>query len=242
MISVLRKEINSFLDSLVAYVVIIVFLTGIGLLMWVFPETSVLEYGYADMDTLFSFGPYVFMFLIPAITMRTFAEERRAGTMELLLTKPLTDWQIILGKYFSAFLLVIFALVPTLIYYYSIYQLGQPEGNIDSAGVFGSYIGLVLLGGVFVAVGILASALASNQIVAFIIAVFLCFILYSGLGSFAAINDWGSLSLFLEQAGLLYHYEALGKGLVDSRNVVYLISVSIIMLAITRLIIGSRKW
>ncbi|MFA0962859.1 gliding motility-associated ABC transporter permease subunit GldF [Roseivirga sp. BDSF3-8] len=242
MISVLKKEIDSFLDSLVAYVVIVVFLTGIGLLMWVFPETSVLEYGYADMGTLFSYGPYVFMFLIPAITMRTFAEERRAGTMELLLTKPLSDWQIILGKYLSAFLLVFFAVLPTLIYYYSIYELGQPEGNVDSAGVFGSYLGLLLLGGVFAAIGIFSSALASNQIVAFIIAVFLCFLLYSGLGSFAAINDWGSLSYFLEQAGLLYHYQALGKGLVDSRNVIYLISVILLMLALTRLIIGSRKW
>lgn len=242
MIRVLKKELDSFLDSLVAYVVIVVFLTGIGLLMWVFPETSVLNYGYADMDTLFSFGPYVFMFLIPAITMRTFAEERRAGTMELLLTKPLSDWQIILGKYFSAFLLVIFAIIPTLIYYYSVYKLGQPEGNVDSAGVFGSYLGLLLLGGVFVAVGIFSSAVSGNQIVAFIIAVFLCFLLYSGLGSFAAINDWGSLSLLLEQAGLLYHYRALGKGLVDSRNVIYLISVIVLLLALTRLIIGTRKW
>src|ERR1700748_3868739 len=145
MLQVLSKEFNSFLNSLIAYMVIGVFLTAIGLLMWVFPETSVLEYGYADMDTLFSFGPYVFMFLIPAITMRSFAEEKKTGTMELLLTKPLSDWDIMLGKFMASFLLVIVALAPTVIYYYSVYQLGNPVGNIDTPGVIGSYVGLALL-------------------------------------------------------------------------------------------------
>ena len=131
MIEILKKELNGFLNSLIAYIVISVFLTGIGLLMWVFPETSVLEYGYADMETLFALGPYVFMFLIPAITMRMFAEEKKAGTIELLLTKPLTDWQIILGKYFSGFLLVLFALIPTLVYYYTIYQISIHVHQMD---------------------------------------------------------------------------------------------------------------
>jgi ABC-2 type transport system permease protein len=149
MIRVLTKEFNSFLNSLIAYVVIGVFLTGMGLLMWVFPETSVLDYGYADMDTLFSLGPYVFIFLIPAITMRSFAEERKSGTMELLLTKPLTDWDIILGKFLACFLLVLFALLPTVIYYFSVSALGNPAGNIDTPGVIGSYVGLALLAGVF---------------------------------------------------------------------------------------------
>ena len=169
MIQVLIKELNGFLNSFIAYIVISVFLTGIGLLMWVFPDTSVLEYGYADMETLFSLGPYVFMFLIPAITMRMFAEEKRSGTIELLLTKPLTDWQIILGKYFSGWLLVGFALAPTLIYYWSVRQLGDPVGNIDTAGVIGSYIGLILLGGLFTAIGMLSSLFTANQIVSFIV-------------------------------------------------------------------------
>ena len=141
MIQVIAKEFNAFLNSLIAYVVIGVFLSGMGLLMWVFPETSVLEYGYADMDTLFSLGPYIFIFLIPAITMRSFAEEKKSGTMELLLTKPLTDWDIILGKFFACFLLVLFALIPTFIYYFSISALGNPVGNMDTPGVVGSYIG-----------------------------------------------------------------------------------------------------
>lgn len=239
---VFSKELNTFLNSLIAYIVISVFLTGIGLLMWVFPETSVLEYGYADMETLFSFGPYVFMFLIPAITMRMFAEEKRGGTMELLLTKPLSDWQIIIGKYLSGWALVCFALVPTLIYYYSVYALGDPAGNIDTAGVIGSYVGLVLLGAVFTAVGILASAMSNNQIVSFIIAVFLCFLLYSGFDSLAAIDVWGRSSTILQQLGIVYHYNAMSKGLLDTRDIIYFISVIALMLLITRIILGSRRW
>src|SRR5688572_28344088 len=158
MLQVLSKEFNSFLNSLIAYIVIVVFLTGVGLLLWVFPETSVLDYGYADLFTLFSFGPYIFIFLIPAITMRSFAEEKKGGTMELLFTRPLTEWDIILGKYFACFLIVLLALLPTLIYFLSIYVLCSPVGNIDTPGVFGSYIGLALLGAVFCAVGIFASS------------------------------------------------------------------------------------
>lgn len=242
MLQVLGKEINTFLNSLIAYIVISVFLTGIGLLMWVFPETSVLEYGYADMNTLFTLGPYVFMFLVPAITMRMFAEEKRAGTLELLLTKPITDWQIILGKYFSGVFIVIVALLPTLIYYYSIYQLGNPVGNLDTAGIIGSYVGIVLLGAVFTAIGIFSSLISTNQIVSFIIAVFLCFLLYTGLGSIAAINDWGSWSMWLEQLGIVYHYRALSKGLLDTRNIIYLISLAAFLLMLTKLVLSSRRW
>lgn len=239
---ILSKELNTFLNSLIAYIVISVFLTGIGLLMWVFPDTSILEYGYADMETLFSFGPYVFMFLIPAITMRMFAEEKRGGTMELLLTKPLSDWQIIFGKYLSGWILVCFALLPTLIYYFSVYALGDPVGNVDTAGVIGSYVGLVLLGAVFTSVGIFASAVSNNQIVSFIIAVFLCFILYSGFNSLASIDVWGRSSTILEQLGILYHYNAMSKGLLDTRDIIYFMSVIAIMLLLTRIILGSRRW
>lgn len=242
MIHVLSREFNSFLNSLVAYVVIGVFLTAIGLLMWVFPETSVLRYGYADMETLFSLGPYVFIFLVPAITMRTFAEEAKGGTLELLLTKPLSDWDVILGKFFACFFLVILSLIPTLIYYFSVYRLGNPVGNIDTPGVMGSYIGLALLGAVFCAIGILASSLTSNQVVSFIVAAFLCFILFAGFESVSLLNVWSEQSLFIRELGLAYHYDALSKGLVDSRNVVYFGSVIALMLLITRIILGTRSW
>src|SRR5688500_1289529 len=199
MIEVLSKEFNSFLNSLIAYVVIGVFLTGIGLLMWVFPETSVLDYGYADMETLFTLGPYVFMFLIPAITMRSFAEESKGGTLELLLTKPLSDWDIILGKFFACFFLVLLSLLPTLIYYFSVYALGNPVGNIDTPGVMGSYIGLILLGAVFCAIGIFASSITNNQIVSFIFAAFLCYFLFGGFESLSLLNLWSANSLFIRE-------------------------------------------
>jgi len=242
MLPILYKEINSYLDSLIAYIVISVFLTVMGLLIWVFPETSVLNYGMAELETLFSFGPYVFMFLIPAITMRSFAEEKKGGTLELLLTRPVTNLEIILGKYLASFLLVIFSLIPTLIYYYSIYHLGNPVGNIDSAGVAGSYLGLTLLGGVFVGIGIFSSSLTENQIVAFVMSVFFCFILYSGFDSLASIDVWGRFSSLIDQLGLLRHYLALGKGLIDSRNVIYLLSVIVVMILATNLVLKSRKW
>lgn len=242
MIHVLSKEFNSFLNSLIAYVVIGVFLTAIGLLMWVFPETSVLDYGYADMETLFSLGPYVFIFLIPAITMRTFAEESRGGTLELLLTKPLSDWDIIIGKFLACFLLVILSLLPTVIYYYSLHALGNPPGNIDTPGVLGSYIGLSLLGAVFCSIGVFASSVSNNQIVSFIVAAFLSYLLFAGFESLSQLNVWSESTLFIRELGLAYHYDALSRGLVDSRNIVYFASVTAAMLLITRINVGSRSW
>jgi ABC-2 type transport system permease protein len=239
MIQVFAKEFNSFLNSLIAYMVIGVFLTGIGLLMWVFPDTSVLDYGFADMDTLFSMGPYVFIFLVPAITMKSFAEEKKLGTLELLLTKPLSDWDVVFGKFLAAFALVLLALAPTAIYYVSIYKLGNPVGNIDSAGVWGSYIGLSLLAMVFCAIGLLASSLTTNQIVSFILAAFLCFLIYTGFDSLAT---FGNNALLIKQLGILYHYDSLSKGLIDSRDVLYFISVTGFILVITKTVIGSRQW
>ena len=240
MIQVFSKEFNSFLNSLIAYIVIGAFLTGIGLLMWVFPETSVLDYGFADLDTLFSMGPYVFIFLIPAITMKSFAEEKKMGTLELLLTKPLSDWNVVLGKFLAAWALVFLALIPTVIYYYSVYRLGNPIGNIDSAGVMGSYIGLALLAMVFCSIGLLASSLTANQIVSFILAAFLCFIIYMGFDSLSSFG--GNSALVVKQVGILYHYESLSKGLIDSRDVIYFLSITGLILLTTKLVISSRQW
>ncbi len=242
MLTIFIKEVNNFLNSLIAYIVIGVFLTSIGLLMWVFPESSILEYGYADMGTLFTMGPYVFMFLVPAITMRMFAEEKRTGTAELLFTRPLTSFDIIGGKYLAGFFLVAFSLIPTVLYYVSVYYLGNPVGNLDTPGIIGSYIGLALLGGVFVSIGIFASAITENQVVSFILAVFLCFILYSGLSSIAGINVWGQFSYIMEQFSIIYHYGSLSKGLIDLRDIVYFLSVIAVMLLLTNLILNARKW
>lgn len=242
MLAILQKEINSFFNSVVGYLVIVVFLTGTGLFMWLFPETDVLNYGFATMETLFAMTPFVYLFLIPAITMRTFAEEKKSGTIELLLTRPLTDVQIIIGKYLSSWVLVFFSLLPTLIYYFSIVQLGTPKGNIDTAAVIGSYLGLFLLGGVFTAIGIFASSITDNQIIAFILAVFFCFIFYSGFSSLAQLNIWEGSAYLIGQLGIDFHYNAMSKGMIDSRNLLYFFSVIFLFLYLTYLTLRSRKW
>jgi len=241
MLTILNKEFNAFLNSAVAYVVLGVFLVATGLFVWVFPDSSILDYGFADLQTLFSLAPWLFLFLIPAITMRTFAEEKKAGTIELLLTRPLTDGQIIGGKYLACLLLALLALVPTLLYYFSVYRLGSPPGNIDSAATVGSYLGLAMLAAVFAAIGILASALTRDQIIAFLVAVVGCFLLYSGFDSLASLLD-GSAAYYVSQLGIAAHYRDLSKGLVDSRDVLYFLSVVVVVLQATRLVLRSRNW
>jgi len=242
MLQIFSKEFSSFLNSLIAYVVIGVFLLAVGLLMWVFPDSSVLDYGYADMSTLFSLGPYVLIFLIPAITMRSFSEEKKGGTMELLFTKPLTDWDIVMGKFLASFALVMLALLPTLVYYYSLYSLGNPKGNIDTPGVIGSYIGLAMLAATFCAIGVMASSLSANQIVAFIMAAFLCYLSFAAFDAISAFDVFGSGALGVKQLGLLFHYESMSRGLIDSRDLVYFASVIFLALSLTKLILGSRQW
>ncbi|MEZ4798327.1 MAG: gliding motility-associated ABC transporter permease subunit GldF [Flavobacteriales bacterium] len=243
MIALLKKEIKSFLNSLIGYVVIAVFLLITGLFMWIFPgDTNVLDMGFASLETLFYVSPWVFLFLIPAITMRTFAEEKKNGTIELLFTKPISDMQIILAKYFAGLILVIIALIPTLIYYLTVYQLGNPVGNIDSGGTWGSYIGLVFLAGAYVAIGIFASSISSNQIVAFLLGAVISFFMFTG---FQAIGDFkllGALDNFIIKLGINDHYVSLSKGLIDSRDIIYFVVLISIFLLLTRTILQSRKW
>jgi ABC-2 type transport system permease protein len=238
-LSILKKEITSYLSSLVAYVTIGVFLLVLGLFLWVFPESSILEYGYASLDSLFSTAPYLFMFLIPAITMRSLAEERKEGTFELLLTRPLTDWQIVLGKYFASLIIVFFALVPTLVYYYSVYTLGTPQGNIDTGGVIGSYIGLFLLGAGFVAIGLFASSISKNQIIAFTIAVFLCFFFYSGFDSLSQLLSLQSFGL--ENLGITEHYQSVSRGVLDTRDLVYFIILAGFFISLTLFVLIRQR-
>lgn len=242
MTQIFLREFNGFLNSLIGYLVVGVFLVSMGLLVWVFPETSVLDYGYADMGTLFTLGPYVFIFLVPAITMRSFAEEKKLGTLELLMTKPVTELDIVMGKFLASFLLLAAALLPTIIYYFALYQLGNPAGNIDTPGVIGSFIGMVLLGGVFCAAGILGSSLTTNQIVSFIIAAFFCFAMYTGFDASAGLFSDGETSLMIKQLGIQYHYESLSKGLIDSRDVVYFVSAAAMLLLCTKTVLSSRSW
>jgi ABC-2 type transport system permease protein len=210
--------------------------------MWVFPDYSILNSNYASLDQLFLIGPLVFMFLVPAVTMRSFAEEHQTGTIELLMTKPVSAWAVIGGKYFASLTLVALALLPTLIYYYSVYQLGAPKGNIDSGQVLGSYVGLLLLGGCFVAIGLFSSALSSNQIVSFVIAIFVCFF------SFWAFYYLSKLPVFfgrwddvVERFGINYHYESISRGVLDTRDLMYFISFIGIFLLITKAILDKQK-
>lgn len=233
MLAIFRKEINQFFSSPIAYIIMGVFLTAMGLLLWVFPDTSLLENGYADMGTFFNLTPYLLLFLVPAITMRSIADEVRSGTLEWLLTKPVSRWGIVGGKFLASWLLVIITLLPTLIYYFTLYKLGSPVGNIDSAGVFGSYLGIILLAGVFVAVGLWASTFNDNQVVAFVLGAFFCFLLYVGLSALAGLSALGGLSYYLSLLALDEQYRALGRGVIDSRNVIYLLSVLVLFLLLT---------
>ncbi|WP_293301967.1 gliding motility-associated ABC transporter permease subunit GldF [Pedobacter sp. UBA4863] len=242
MLAVFKRELFSFLSSSMAYITIGIFLLACGLMFWFFPDTSILEYGYAEMDGFFSLVPYLFMFLISAIAMRSFAEERKEGTYVLLATRPLTDLQIILAKYLACMVLVLFSLLPTLIYYYSISRLGMPQGNIDTGAVIGSYIGLFLLGGAFTSVGIFASSITKNQIIAFAVAVFLCFFAYSGFDSVSRLSAFESIESTLVNLGIAEHYQSISRGVLDTRDVVYFITFVALFLGLTKLAIGGRKW
>lgn len=243
MLSILQKEINTFFSSLIGYIVIGVFLVLMGLVLFVFPDTSLLNYRYASLDQLFQMAPNIFTFLIPALTMRSFAEEKQEGTIEFLATKPLSDLQIILGKYLANLLLVVFALLPTLLYYYTVYKLGSPEGNLDSGATIGSYFGLVFLAAVFVAIGIFSSSLTNNQIVAFVLAAFLCFLVHWGFYYISNLPVFfGKSDDVVQQLGLEFHYNSISRGIVDSRDVIYFLSVIGLFIMLTVLNLERRKW
>jgi ABC-2 type transport system permease protein len=243
MLVLLRKEISSFLSSLIGYIVIIIFLIINSLFLWVLPlEFNVLEFGYANLDGLFSLAPFIFLFLVPAITMRSFAEEKKTGTIEWLVTKPLSDTQIILAKYFASVLLVLFSLLPTLVYYYSVHQLGYPVGNLDSGGIWGSYIGLFFLASAFVAIGIFASSLSDNQILSLILAVFLSAFAYGGFQLIHNLSLFGDFDLFIKSLGISAHYASMSRGVIDTRDLIYFLSIISLFLLMTKISLERRKW
>ncbi|MFT5337204.1 MAG: ABC-2 type transport system permease protein [Luteibaculaceae bacterium] len=242
MLALYLKEIRSFLASLSGYVVIAVFLIFLGLFLWVFEGNfNILNTGFATLTPFFNIAPWIFCFLIPAITMRSFSEEKRLGTLELLLTKPLTPFQIIFPKYLAGLSLVTIAIVPTLCYYFTMYYLGRPMGNIDSGAVWGSYIGLIFLSSGFVAIGLFASALTDNQIVAFLLSVLLSFFFYVGFEAIGSVVQWGKLGYFLNKMGINEHYLSLSKGVIDSRDILYFLSLSFVFMVFTKMILEKRK-
>jgi ABC-2 type transport system permease protein len=213
-----------------------------GLFLWVFPDSSILDYGYAGLDSFFNIAPYLFIFLVPAITMRAIAEEKKDGTFELLATRPLSDWDILFGKFLACLAIVLLTLLPTLIYYFSIYHLGITRGNIDTGTVIGSYIGLVLLGSAFTSIGLFTSSLSNNQIIAFTVAVFLCFFSFSGFDSISSIISLQGIASFLTQLGINEHYQSVSRGVLDTRDLIYFLSFTALFLFLSKTILGARKW
>jgi ABC-2 type transport system permease protein len=243
MLTLLKKEIGSFLSSLIAYIVITVFLLINGLFLWVFTgDFNIFDFGYASLDGLFMIAPFVFLFLIPAITMRSFAEEKRTGTMEMILTKPLTELEIVLAKFFAGFILVVFSLLPTLIYFFSVYYLGLPKGNLDMGGMWGSYIGLLFLGASFVAIGMFASTLTDNQIVSFILAVFLSGFLYVGFDFIYSFDLFGKFDLLIKSLGINDHYVSMSRGVLDTRDMLYFLGIIVFFILLAKFSIERRKW
>jgi len=243
MFAIFRKEINGFFSSLTGYIVIIVFLLVNNLFMWVLPgELNILDSGYAGLDTLFFLSPWVFLFLVPAVTMRMIAEEKRLGTIELIFSKPVTERGIIWGKYLASIALVLLALLPVLICYLSVSILGETPGNLDRGGTWGAFTGLFFLAAIYASAGIFASSLTDNQVIAFIIAVLICFVLYAGFDSFAYLPGLKKLDEFVISLGINEHYKSISRGVLDIRDAAYFIAVAAVFNEASRLVLLSRKW
>ncbi len=239
--SLYLKEVRSYLTSLTGMVVIGIFLLITALFLWILPGSlNVIDNGYANLDGLFSIAPFVFLFLVPAISMRAFAEEKKSGTIELLLTRPLSELQIVVAKYFANLSLVILAVLPTLIYYVSIYQLAYPAGNVDSGGFWGSFIGLLFLGAAFTAIGLFSSSITDNQIVAFLIAVILSAFFYLGFN--LIMSFFGQFSMLIQDMGIQSHYASMSRGVIDTRDLIYFLSLIVLFIALATYSLTRRKW
>lgn len=232
MLALLKKELNSFFASPIGYLVIAVFLLINGLFLWVFKgEFNILNAGFSDLNAFFFIAPWFFLFLIPAVTMRSFSDEFRLGTIEILKTKPLTDWQIVLGKYLGALVLIILALIPTLIYVLSIIKLGNPTGNLDTGSTIGSYMGLLFLASAYIAIGLFTSTLSNNQIVAFILAVAISFFMYYGFEALAELNLFNGI----QNLGMKEYFNSISRGVLDTKDLFYFVSITVFFLFLTKL-------
>jgi ABC-2 type transport system permease protein len=242
MLASLKKELSSFLGSVTGYVVICIFLAITSLFLWVFPsEMNIATGGYATLDGLFVLAPWVFLFLVPAITMKMLAEEKKSGTIELLLTRPLSDFQIVFSKFLAAVVLIVLSLLPTFVYFYSVYQLGNPVGNIDMGATWGSYLGLFFLAAIYAAIGLFASSLTENQVISFLFGVLLCFLVFTGFEYVATIFETSSINTLILYFGIYEHYESISRGVVDSRDVAYFLSVTFLFLFLTQINLRSKQ-
>lgn len=226
MLHIFLKELKTFFSTAIGYIVIGLFLLATGLLLWLFPGNSnIIDSGYASLDALFNIAPWLYLFLCPAVTMRMIAEERQTGTIELLLTKPISKWEIVLGKLLAGWVVVFLALLPSLIWLVSVAMLA--ENGVDYGAFWGSWIGLLFLALVYLSVGLFGSTLSKNQIVVFIVSAAICFALYYGfelVGSLAS----GGVAYFLRNFGIHAHYESIARGVIDSRDIVYFLLISFV--------------
>jgi len=230
--SIILREIKSFFGSPIGYLVIAIFLISNGLFLWVFEgDYNILNTGYADLTPFFTLTPWILIFLIPAVTMRSFSDEKKQGTLELFLTKPLSIWEIVNGKFLGSLFLIVLAIIPTFIYVKVISNLGSPEGNIDMGSTIGSYFGLLFLIAAYSAIGIFTSTLSENQIVAFIIAVFLCFLFYFGFEGLATLIP--GFSNIIVAFGMQDHFKSMSRGVIDTRDVIYFLSITVLFLSFT---------
>ncbi|PID71253.1 MAG: gliding motility-associated ABC transporter permease subunit GldF [Flavobacteriales bacterium] len=232
MFAIFKKELSAFFASPIGYLAIGVFLLINGLFLWVFKnDFNILNAGFADLNAFFFIAPWFFLFLIPAVTMRSFSDEYRLGTIEILQTKPLRNFQIISGKFLGALVLILMALLPTLVYVFTVIKLGNPPGNLDSGSTVGSYFGLMLLASAYTATGLFASTLSNNQIVTFLIGIILCFFMFYGFEALAGLYP----SETIRQLGMEYHFNSISRGVIDTRDVVYFLSVTAFFLYLTHL-------
>lgn len=229
-----KKELQRFFNTAMGYIVIAVFLLITGLFLWVFRgEYNILESGYANLDGLFVLAPWLYLFLAPAVTMQLFADEQDKGTIELLYTKPIRKTSIVFGKFLAGFTLMLIALFPTLLWYMSVLLLAEPIGNVDSGAFWGSFIGLVFLAATYVAIGVFASALSKNQLVAFVVAVILCFVFLYGFELVSALFSSGSVADVVERFGINAHYQSMSRGVLDSRDILYFVTLQSLFLLFT---------
>lgn len=228
MLAIFKREISTFFSTPIGYLVLGIFLILNGLFLWVFKgDFNIFDFGFADMGSFFLLAPWILLFLIPAITMRSFAEEKKQGTLELLFIKPLHLWQTVMGKFLGTIALAVLAVIPTFLYIYSIWMLGTSEGNLDMGVVWGSYFGLFFLIATYTSIGIFASTLSENQIVAFILGLLFCFFLFYGFEAMATLFPDGSTSLAVKELGMKAHFDSVARGIIDTRDLVYFMSLTL---------------
>ena len=232
--ALIRKELLLYFSNLSGFLITCLFLLITGLFLWVIPGSwNVFSSGYANINGLFELAPWLYLFLIPAVSMRLFSDEYRIGTIELLMTSPLSAWKIVLGKFIASCVVVLLSLLPTLIFVYSIYNMASPVGNIDTGAIIGSYIGLIFLATLYLSVSVFASSFTDNQIVAFLLSLIVCYVMYAGF-DFIPLVFSGDFASNMSQCGIASHYESLSRGVVEITDVVYFVSMTFLFLFFTK--------